>query len=71
MKLPLPRQLFLRLALSVVGAFLLAMGATWVLQGILADRDAEKLINRVLDDVQDEIEERVDLAQSRRRAARG
>lgn len=58
-RLPLPRKLFIRLAASVVTAFVLAMGVTWAVHCWLADEDAYKLMNRVLDDVKGEIEEQV------------
>lgn len=55
----LPRTLLLKLLASVVCAFLVTITITWSLQVSLADRNALKVINRDLDDVQGEIEERV------------
>lgn len=53
----LPRKLLLKLVASVVCAFAVTVAITWMVQSALADRDAMKVINRVLDDVQGEIEE--------------
>ena len=53
----LPRKLLLKLIGSVVCAFSATVAITWMVQSALADRDAMKVINRVLDDVQGEIEE--------------
>ena len=53
----LPRKLLLKLVGSVVCAFSVTVAITWMVQSALADRDAMKVINRVLDDVQGEIEE--------------
>ena len=55
--LGLPRKLLLKLIGSVVCAFAVTVAITWMVQSSLADRDAMKVINRVLDDVQGEIEE--------------
>ena len=55
----LPRKLVLKLGASVVCAFAITVAITWAVHAYLADRDAMKVINRVLDDVQGEIEERV------------
>ena len=55
----LPRKLLLKLISSVVCAFALTVAITWAVHAFLADRDAMKVINRVLDDVQGEIGERV------------
>ena len=53
----LPRKLLLKLIGSVACAFSVTVAITWMVQSSLADRDAMKVINRVLDDVQGEIEE--------------
>ena len=55
--LGLPRKLLLKLVGSVACAFSVTVAITWMVQSSLADRDAMKVINRVLDDVQGEIEE--------------
>ena len=55
----LPSKLLLKIAASVVCAFSVTIAITWAVQTALADRDAKMVINRVLDDVQGEIEERV------------
>lgn len=55
----LPRKLLFKLISSVVCAFLITMAFTWVVHVTLADRNAMKVINRVLDDVQGEIEAKV------------
>ena len=55
--LGLPRKLLLKLVASVACAFAVTVAITWMVQSALADRDAMKVINRVLDDVQGEIEE--------------
>lgn len=58
-RINLPRKLLLKLIASVVCAFLATMAITWVCHVALSDRNAMKVINRVLDDVQGEIETRV------------
>lgn len=58
-RINLPRKLLLKLLSSVVCAFLVTMVITWIIHVTLADRNARKVINRVLDDVQGEIETRV------------
>ena len=55
--LGLPRKLLVKLVGSVVCAFSVTVAITWTVQSSLADRDAMKVINRALDDVQGEIEE--------------
>ena len=55
--LGLPRKLLVKLVGSVVCAFAVTVAITWAVQSSLADRDAMKVINRALDDVQGEIEE--------------
>ncbi len=57
MGMGLPRKLLLKLIGSVACAFLVTVAITWLVQSSLADRDAMKVINRVLDDVQGEIRE--------------
>ena len=52
----LPRKLLLKLVASVVCAFAITVAITWTVHAYLADRDAMKVINRGLDDVQGEIE---------------
>ena len=54
--LGLPRKLLLKLVASVVCAFTVTVAITWLVHASLADRDAMKVINRVLDDVQGEVE---------------
>ena len=55
--LGLPRKLLLKIVASVVCAFAVTVAITWTVHAVLAERDAMKVINRVLDDVQGEIEE--------------
>ena len=59
MKLKLPRRLLLRIVGSIVGAYLLAMGITWALHDRLAEYEARTVLERVLDDVQGQIEDSV------------
>ena len=55
----LPHKLLLKIVASVVCAFAVTVAITWTVHAVLAERDAMKVINRVLDDVQGEIEDRV------------
>ena len=55
----LPRKLLLKIGASVACAFALTVAITWAVHAYLADRDAMKVIDRVLNDVQGEIGERV------------
>lgn len=57
MRTELPRKLLLKIVASVVCAFAVTVTITWTVHAILAERDAMKVINRVLDDVQGEIED--------------
>ena len=59
MRTGLPRKLLLKIVASVVCAFSVTVAITWTVHAVLAERDAMKVINRVLDDVQGEIEDRV------------
>ena len=57
MRTGLPRKLLLKIVASVVCAFTVTVAITWTVHAVLAERDAMKVINRVLDDVQGEIED--------------
>ena len=57
MTMHLPRRLVLRIGGAMAAAFVLAMGVTWSLHYVLAEKDAYRLMDRVLNDVQGEIEE--------------
>ena len=59
MRTGLPRKLLLKIVSSVACAFAVTVAITWTVHAVLAERDAMKVINRVLDDVQGEIEDRV------------
>ncbi len=58
-RINLPRKLLFKLIASVICAFFVTMAITWIIHVTFADRNAMKVINRVLDDVQGEIEDRV------------
>ena len=58
-RIGLPRALLVKLVASVACAFLVTVSITWLVQTSLADRNALKVINRDLDDIQHEIEDRV------------
>lgn len=58
-RIALPRKLLVKLVVSVISAFFATIAITWSVQAVLADRNAIKVINRDLDDVQREIEDRV------------
>ena len=57
MRTGLPRKLLLKIVASVVCAFAVTVAITWTVHANLAGRNAMKVINRVLDDVQGEIED--------------
>lgn len=59
MKLGLPRKLFLKLAGSVVAAFIATMALAWTVLFFQSDRNAQKLMKRELADVRGEVEERI------------
>lgn len=53
----LPKRILLRIIGSIAAAYLLAMGITWALHTYLAKGEAEHILERILDDVQGQIEE--------------
>lgn len=60
MSLGIPRRLFLKLAGSVVAAFVLTLTLTGAVLFFQSGRNAEKLMQREFADVRDEVEERID-----------
>lgn len=59
MKLELPRRILGRITLSIAGTFFAAMAIMWTLQDYLSEKEAHRVLERVLDDVQGQIEEDV------------
>lgn len=59
-KLPLPRQLLLKLAASVATAFALTMLLAWGILLLQSDANARKLMVRELVDLRGEVEDRID-----------
>ena len=49
------RSLYLKIALSVLAAFVLSMAFTWFLHGHLSENDAYELIGRTFNAVESEI----------------
>lgn len=55
----LPRRILFRIIGSIAAAFMIAIGITWALHGVMAQSEARQILRRVLDDVQDQIESEV------------